>query len=513
MALTSERAARMRTAIALSTGVAAMAGLFAWRVVATSRERLGDLARLVEDRYGYFSIELVIGAFALTMAATLTAQWLAVSPLAGLTRTLKSMQRDLRIRSRVRGEDEIGQLGEAIDALAAVQGDEKASLEEDRDRLIAILESMAEGVLVTGRGNGRDGVVVLANAALRSMLLLERSIVGRPPMEAIRVAGLDEVLARAASTAPGEATIDRPTGDGATGELEIGGMRPRRVLVRAAPIRRKGKRGDPSGNEAVGLVAVFNDVTELRRLEAVRRDFVANVSHELRTPIAAISNAAETLLAGALSDAQAAADFTGIISRHAVRLKNLVDDLLELSKIEAKEWRLAIEPVDVRGAALAALDAVRPNASSRNAEVRDLVPDDLPPIAVDRRAVDQVLVNLLDNAIKYAGSRGPIELAAKRDGNTIVFSVKDRGAGIEPRHLPRLFERFYRVDPGRSRAVGGTGLGLSIVKHLVEAMSGRIEVQSSVGVGTTFFVHLRIASDELIAKAAAEAPSERIALG
>jgi two-component system phosphate regulon sensor histidine kinase PhoR len=372
---------------------------------------------------------------------------------------------------------------------------------------------MAEGVLVTGRGNGRDGVVVLANAALRSMLLLERSIVGRPPMEAIRVAGLDEVLARAASTAPGEATIDRPTGDGATGELEIGGMRPRRVLVRAAPIRRKGKRGDPSGNEAVGLVAVFNDVTELRRLEAVRRDFVANVSHELRTPIAAISNAAETLLAGALSDAQAAADFTGIISRHAVRLKNLVDDLLELSKIEAKEWRLAIEPVDVRGAALAALDAVRPNASSRNAEVRDLVPDDLPPIAVDRRAVDQVLVNLLDNAIKYAGSRGPIELAAKRDGNTIVFSVKDRGAGIEPRHLPRLFERFYRVDPGRSRAVGGTGLGLSIVKHLVEAMSGRIEVQSSVGVGTTFFVHLRIASDELIAKAAAEAPSERIALG
>jgi two-component system phosphate regulon sensor histidine kinase PhoR len=466
-------AARVRVALVAGSVIALLAAGFASRLSGAVRENAGDpeaLATVVRD----LGILLVIGALVGGFAVALMASGIAVAPLGAITRITRAMRRDLGIRTHVAGEDEIGRLGQALDELAAWLGREKASLEEDRNRLVAILESMAEGVLVTSPGEQRESVVVLANAALRQMFLLDRAILGRSPIEVIRVAGLDEILARAAESE-----------SGASGELELGGMRPRRVFVRAAPMKTKERDQRPA------LVAVFNDVTELRRLESVRRDFVANVSHELRTPIMAISSATETLQAGALGDPQTARDFVDIIARHAVRLRSLVEDLLELSKIEAKEWRFELAAVDPAERARVAAEAVAVAAERRNAQIEIKLDPALGHVRADPRALEQILVNLLDNAVKYGGSKPQVELAGRREGERVILTVRDRGPGIEPRHLPRIFERFYRIDAGRSRAVGGTGLGLSIVKHLVEGMGGSIEVESTPGVGTTFVVSLR----------------------
>jgi two-component system phosphate regulon sensor histidine kinase PhoR len=252
-------------------------------------------------------------------------------------------------------------------------------------------------------------------------------------------------------------------------------------------------------------VVVFNDVTDLRRLESMRRDFVANVSHELRTPITAIRAAAETLAGGALSDPIAAADFVGIISRHSDRLERLVEDLLDLSRIEARRWQLAIEPLEIGEAITAAIETVGVAARSRGTSVRGNVPAGLVAQA-DRRAVEQVLVNLLDNAVKYAAPSATIEVRARCSDGKLIVEVEDDGPGIDQRHLPRLFERFYRVDAGRSRSVGGTGLGLSIVKHLVEAMGGTVQVESRIGDGTTFIVSLPTAAPTIALGAAAVPP-------
>lgn len=458
-------AARVRVAIVCGLALALFAGAFMFRVLgAVDEADKSGLHRTIVE----LGVLLAIGAFVCGIAIAIVASGIAIAPLDALTTTARAMRRDLGIRTRIRGEDELGQLGEALDSLAGWVGSEKQGLEDDRNRLVAILESMTEGVLVTTGEGAHDGVIVLANAALREMFLVDRAIVGRPPVEAIRVAGLDEILARAAGSK-----------DGASGELELGGLRPRRVLVRVAPIKA----------DRPGLVAVFNDVTELRRLEAVRRDFVANVSHELRTPIHAISSSAETLQNGALDDKTSAADFVDIIRRHATRLQRLVEDLLELSRIEAREWKLSIARTDAEEVISAAIEAVAVAAAQREATITRSNGVGL-ALRADPRALEHVLANLLDNAVKYAGTKPAIDLVVERAGERVLIRVRDHGPGIEPRHLSRIFERFYRVDAGRSRAIGGTGLGLSIVKNLVEAMHGTVDVESTVGVGTTFTVSL-----------------------
>ncbi len=453
-------AARVRVAIVCGLALCLLAGAFMFRV--------HDAVPAADKRTVFeLGVLLVIGAALCGVAIALVASSVAIAPLDALTITARAMRRDLGLRTRIRGEDELGQLGEALDGLAAWVSSEKQGLEDDRNRLVAILESMTEGVLVTSGEGAHDGVVVLANAALREMFLFERAIVGRPPVEVIRAAGLDEIFTRAAQTK-----------SASSGELELHGLRPRRVFVRVAPIKA----------DRPGLVAVFNDVTELRRLESVRRDFVANVSHELRTPIHAISASAETLQNGALDDRASAADFVDIIRRHAARLQLLVEDLLELSRIEAREWKLELEDTDAAEVITAAIEAVAVAAAQREATITRA--ETSLRVSADRRALEHVLSNLLDNAVKYGGQKPVIELTVERAGDRVLFRVRDHGPGIEPRHLPRIFERFYRVDAGRSRAIGGTGLGLSIVKNLVEAMHGSVEVESRVGLGTTFTVSL-----------------------
>jgi two-component system phosphate regulon sensor histidine kinase PhoR len=371
---------------------------------------------------------------------------------------------DLSVRTRLPGDDELGELGHALDRLAGSLATTLGELRAERDLQKRILEAMHEGVVVVDR----DGRVVLVNPAIRSTLLLGADAVGKLLIETVRHAQLDTMLDRAREVA------EEPL------ELELPGLKPRRLLVTAAPL---------SGDEE-GLLLVFVDVTELRRLESLRRDFVANASHELRTPIAAVRSATETLQSGALDDRTAANRFLDIIERNAQRLQSLVEDMLELSKLESNEFKLKRERVDLQRVVPIVLALFRERAEKKGVRLSAELGMALPPVEGDSRALEHVLSNLVDNAVKYCPSGSRILVSAAEDEGRVRLVVSDTGPGIAAEHLTRVFERFYRVDAGRSRELGGTGLGLSIVKHMVETMRGRVSVESAVGKGSTFTVSL-----------------------
>jgi two-component system phosphate regulon sensor histidine kinase PhoR len=365
---------------------------------------------------------------------------------------------DLSVRVRLSGHDEIVAVGQALDQLAESLSRSVGELRGERDLLTGILSSMNEGVLLVGS----DGRIVLTNPALRAMLLIGQDNVGKSVLQVVRNADLNRLLEAAGR------------GDEAELELDLAGLRPRRVLVRAVKLR----------DAPAGVLAVFVDVTELRRLEAVRRDFVANASHELRSPLTTVRAAAETL-ATIDNDAKAAARFVELIRRNAERLGHLIDDLLELSRIESRELNLQFEPLELAPIVDRTLSHHAHRASLKRIALTQTL-NGAPPVRADRRALDHVLGNLIDNALKYCPDRSSVRVSAAAENGYVRVSVADTGPGIAPEHLPRMFERFYRVDPGRSRELGGTGLGLSIVKHLVEAMAGSVAVESTVGAGTTF---------------------------
>ena len=239
------------------------------------------------------------------------------------------------------------------------------------------------------------------------------------------------------------------------------------------------------------VLLLMRDVTAEKRARAIRRNFVANASHELRTPIAAIQAAVETLQAGALSDPEAAREFLGIVARHTDRLSRLTRDLLDLSRLESGQWRFQIGHVDAAAVARQVMDLLREAANEKGLVLTNELAGDV-AVRADPRALEHVLVNLVENAIKYT-DRGSVTLHAERDGAAWILEVADTGPGIDGHHLPRIFERFYRVDPGRSRDQGGTGLGLAIVKHLAQGMGAEVGVESD-GAGTRFRVRLPAAA-------------------
>jgi two-component system phosphate regulon sensor histidine kinase PhoR len=345
-----------------------------------------------------------------------------------------------------------------------------------------ILEGMQDGVLLLDE----DGKVALVNPSLRRTLLLPAEVVGKPPLEVIRHAELQELIVRA-----------RDEEDPIVGEIDVAGLKPRRLLVQVSHLINRPRM----------LLLVFLDVTQIRKLESMRRDFVANVSHELRTPVSAIRSSAETLLVGALADPAAAKMFVDIIDRNGARLQQLIEDLLDLSRIESRELRLQLEPIDLGEAAEHSAALLREKADKRKHQIIVRVPDDLPLALADRRGLEQVLTNLIDNAIKYCPEGARITARGTESHGRVEIAIEDTGPGIEERHLPRLFERFYRVDPGRSRDMGGTGLGLSIVKHVVESMGGQVGVESRFGLGTTFWVRLPLAPPGTVTNDEPPAPS------
>ncbi len=418
---------------------------------------------------------LIAGSLVALLVAILMSSAAALISSKRVRRVTETARRmaggDLHARTRTAGGDEIAALGKVLDLLAESLSKSMGDLRSERDLLGGILEGMQEGVLVLGPGDR----VLLVNPALREMLLLPAGTTGKSLLEAIRNSELKEILERTRAGATGNAG-----GAEAAHEINLSGLKPRRLLVRAAPLP------DTPG----GMVAVFVDVTRIRRLESLRRDFVANVSHELRTPVTSIRSAAETLRS-ALGDPDAMARFVEIIDRNAERLHRLVEDVLDLSRIESRELRLHPEPIEVGAFAEQLFTLYRGRAESRGIRFGLEISEGTLSVRADRRALEQVLGNLIDNAVKYCGDGAEIAVRASPAGAGVVaVSVVDTGPGIEPKHLPRLFERFYRVDAGRSRELGGTGLGLAIVKHLVEAMGGRVRVESVFGEGTTFTLTL-----------------------
>ncbi len=382
-----------------------------------------------------------------------------------------------------------GSGGDPVRLAREVQDAAIAGRENARKLLVlrAVIDGMAEGVWITSE----DGTVIEHNDALKEFLYKGHELVGHRPRDLFASAELQSAVERACR----EHVSSRL-------ELTVEGVRPCVLSVHVSPL----------GRELKGSSAVFFDVTELRRLETVRKDFVANVSHELRTPITAIRGYAETLQSGAIDDKVAAPKMVDIIHRQSERLSELVEDLLELSRLESRQIQLAEQPVDLLEATQRALEAVRPKARPRGTTLEVQVAPNVFVLG-DQRAIEQIVLNLVDNAVKYSPPNGRVELSAtSRDGH-VVMRVKDNGTGIEARHLSRIFERFYRVDKGRSREMGGTGLGLSIVKHLITTMKGDVRCESAPGQGSSFFVEFLAADPASRVKApeAAEIDSAPVA--
>jgi two-component system phosphate regulon sensor histidine kinase PhoR len=436
--------------------------VFAVARLATPLERIDNaISRLRRLLLLGGLLAMAVAVLMSTVAAQLMSQ-----ALRDITQAARRMSAgDLGARTRIKGDDEVGELGRTLDGLAENLSQTLAALRGERDLFGRMLESMQEGVLVLDR----DLRILLVNPALREMLLLGADVAGRLPIETIRNADLQTILDRATTH-----------GARASGEVELSGLMPRRFMVHATPL----------GGEPRGLVVVFVDVTEIRRLESMRKDFVANVSHELRTPITAVRSAAETARRTMERDPDAALRFIDMIERNARRLQELVEDLLELSRIESKQFRPTIESVDLVAAVGGVLGLFRDAAERKRLRLEGDVPGVAARVRADRRGIEQVLTNLVENAVKYCPEGASISVRVREKDGLLRIAVEDTGPGIEPKHLPRLFERFYRADKGRSRDMGGTGLGLSIVKHLVEAMDGHVGVESTPGRGTTFWFTL-----------------------
>ena len=372
---------------------------------------------------------------------------------------------------RDHGHDELADLADALGRTAAGLGKTIYTLTDERNRSSAILGSMVEGVaVVTGEER-----ILYCNWAFEQILELpEGSSQGRTLVEALRQADLVALVRQALSGV-----------EELTGEVEVGTVRRRNFSVTAAPVRAAG---------ANGAVLVLHDITELRRLERVRRDFVANVSHEFKTPLTAIQGFAETLLSGALDDKANRTHFVEIIREHARRLARLTDDLLKLSRIEAGRLELEIRPIRVEALVNGCIETARLNAKARGLEIHVDLQQNAPAVRGDGAQLGEVLQNLLDNALQYTPSGGQIEVKARSNGHDVTFTVIDTGIGIPESDLERIFERFYRVDAARSREAGGTGLGLAIARHIVEAHGGRIWVESAIGQGSRFHFSIPIAS-------------------
>ncbi len=418
----------------------------------------------------------ILAVSALVLAGTLGLGFLLARQL---TRPVHQMVRqsqalaggDLSQRTSIATNDEMAELGRSLNRMADALQDSLRRLEDERDRVRTILENMAEGVVLIGP----DGRIREINAAGAGMLGLgQHQAAGQRPLEAVRSYELADLL-------------DRARRDGrAAGELAL--TFPTYRVLEASVVALK------EGAGAEGILLVLRDVTELRRLEAIRMEFVANVSHELRTPLTAIRGFVETLLEGALDSPAEARRFLETAARHAERLSRLLDDLLDLSNIELGRTPLHTELVVAREVIEHVAAGLEPVASKKHLRLSVEAPGDLPPVLADRDRLAQVLINLVDNAIKFTPEGGTVSVAARRAApgaaglsdrtDAVEIAVTDTGIGIPPKDLPRITERFYRVDKGRSRELGGTGLGLAIVKHLVHAHGGTLSVNSEPGKGT-----------------------------
>lgn len=426
------------------------------------------------DALGSVYLRIVLGG--MTVAVVAGVLGLVVSRR--LSRPLEEMRRgaerfargELDRRLPVPNSEEIGSLAETLNQMAEQLDERIRTVTHQRNELEAVLASMVEGVIAV---DSEERILSINRAAGEMIGSSPTKLVGRSIQEAIRNTALQEFVSRALSAA-----------EAIEGDVVLEREGQKFVQAHGALLR------DASGN-SVGAVVVLNDVTRLRRLEDIRREFVANVSHELRTPVTAIKGFVETLLEGAAEKSGDTGHFLDIISRQTDRLNAIIEDLLLLSSVEQDAERAGVEldEMPLKPVLDAAVEICNPKSSEKNMKI---AVECEPGLAVKANSalLEQAVVNLLDNAVKYSDEGGMVKVRAARSEKGAAIEVSDTGCGIDEEHLPRLFERFYRVDKARSRKLGGTGLGLAIVKHIAQAHGGSVSVRSTPAQGSIFTILL-----------------------
>jgi two-component system, OmpR family, phosphate regulon sensor histidine kinase PhoR len=418
------------------------------------------------------SVALVIVVVALlALGAALLVS--AIGLISGSARVIAGASREIaagQFTVRLDGgpSDEIGVAYAEFNRMAARLESLVTETSQERSRLMAAINSSVDAVVATDR----ESTVTFANAAVQELLgRAPEEIVGRPFVWTMPDAEVIEAL-----------RASREHGESSSYVIE----RPNRQFLRAiiTPI---------VGGGAWSSLVVFHDMTDVKRVEQVRRDFVANVSHELRTPLAAIKSVIETLEGGAVADPLAARDFLQRADGEVDRLVQMVEELLELSRIESGELSMTHEPVDLGAAVQSAVERLRPQAEKASVALSVEIAAGIPRVSGDRVSLERAIVNLINNAIKFTPDGGAVRVIAGPDGAGLKIEVSDNGSGIEPQDLPRVFERFYKAD--RARRAGGTGLGLAVVKHTAESHGGRVEAESRLGEGSSFRIWLPASPD------------------
>ena len=357
--------------------------------------------------------------------------------------------------------DELEKLASTLNKMAKKLEDKINEIEIKNQHLLAIFESMVEGILVVDKTSR----IISVNTTVEKIFnISKKDLEGKIFLEAIRNNGLSDIISKVLKT--GEFTW-----------CELSLMWPVQKIfqINASPVFEKGI--------VSGCLLVIHDMTEIRRLETMRRDFVANVSHELKTPLTSIKGFLETLLEGALDDKENNRRFLIIMQNHTERLNKLVDDLLSLSHLESKEILLKKDIFNLRQQVEKVITNYGAQLKKRNIEIRNELPVNL-LVNADKDKLEGVFTNLIDNAIKFNKEKGIIRIYSQDEERRIKIVIEDSGIGIPEKDIPRIFERFYRVDKARSRELGGTGLGLSIVKHIVELHGGNVGVESVEGLGS-----------------------------
>ena len=381
---------------------------------------------------------------------------------------------ELEHRLKVPNSEELAGLAEAMNQMAGQLNHRIDTIIRQRNELQTVLTSMLEGVIAVDKD---ERIVSMNPSAARWFGSDRAKVKGRSIPEIIRNLSLQQFISDALGS-------NEPRED----DITVFQNGERVLNVKSSPLL-------DADQSQIGALVMFNDVTQLRRLETMRQDFVANVSHEIKTPLTAIKGFVETLQQGKVDDPAETQRFLGIVNKHVDRLSAIIEDLLLLSRIEqesgTEEVRLSIGRI--KEVIQTAIQVCQPKADVRNITINVNAAEDL-SANLDATLLEQAFVNLIDNAVKYSHDGSQVRITAAQKKREVTIEFADQGSGIPSKHLPRLFERFYRVDKARSRKLGGTGLGLAIVKHIVQAHGGHITVESSLGQGSTFTVHLPIVS-------------------
>jgi len=445
-----------------------------------SSERVEAVLRIsislmeVDEELSSIQSRIAFGGFFIALFASLICFYVSrriSRPIEEIRRGAEHFAKgDLSYRLPFPQTTEIADLAEAMNLMAKRLESRIEAEINQRNQIEAILSSMAEGVIALDM----DEHILSFNQTATNMLENLPTAVNKQNLqEIIRSSNLQQFVEKARKS---EILIKE--------DICLHHIGERIFNINASPLRNTKKK-------RIGTLLVLNDVTQLRRLERMRQDFVANVSHEIRTPLTAIKGFVETLQIGAKDNPDEAVRFLSIIEKHVNRLEAIINDLLQLSRIEKEneENQIQLRKIHLKSVAASAIKICRAKAQAKQIEIQ-LKCDDSLEALIEPVLFEQALVNLIDNAIKYSSEKGVIQINISKIDSNISFMIKDNGLGISKKHLPRLFERFYRVDKARSREQGGTGLGLAIVKHIIKAHGGHISVNSTPGKGSTFIINL-----------------------